>query len=452
MTSLSRVVWQEGMHLAQHHFQMQGRYFEDSLRFALDHLFYRPYGYAGMELDAEALRNGTVSVVHARGVLEDGLAFNIPEGDPAPTPLEIRQLFSPTQDSHLVHLTIPPYRPGQPNCAVEGDLERGSRRFLAETTFVRDETTGRDEQEVSLGKKNFRLVLDPIPEGVVSLPLARIKRDGTGNFVYDPTYVPPCIQIGASTQLMALVARMVEMLDAKSDSMLQDRRADRKGVAEYATHEVASFWLAHTIHASLGPLRYHRDTRAAHPEQLYVELARLGGALCTFALDAHPRTVPGYDHDRLGDCFLALERHIRTHLEVILPSSYIAVPLARQADYLYAAPINDQRCFGPSKWILGIRAAMGESEIITKATALVKICSQKHILRLVKEAYAGLTLEHIPSPPAGIAPRVDTQYFVVSRSGPCWEAIQKTKEIGIYVPEAFRSVELDLRVLLQGQG
>lgn len=450
MTSLSRVVWHEGMHLAQHHFQLQGKYFEDSLRFALSHLFYRPDGFAGLELDAEALRNGTVSVVHARGVLPDGLAFHIPEGDPPPTPLEIRELFSPTHDSHLVYLTIPPYRPGQPNCAVEGELDGASRRYIAETTFIRDETTGRDEQEVSLGRKNFRLSLDPLPEGVVSMPLARIRRDGTGNFIYDAEYVPPCLQIGASPQLMAMVARMVEMLDAKSDSMLQDRRADRKGIAEYASHEVATFWLAHTIHASLAPLRYHRDTRAAHPEQLYVELARLGGALCTFALDAHPRTVPGYDHDRLGDCFLALERHIRAHLDVILPSAYISIPLARQADYLYAGPVGDQRCFGPSRWFLGIRAAMGESEIISRVPTLVKVCSQRHILRLVKEAYAGLAVEHVPSPPAGIAPRVDTQYFLVSRSGPCWEAIVKTKEIGIYVPAAFRNVELDLRIMLQG--
>lgn len=451
MPALTRVVWQEGMHLAQHHFQHQGKYFEDTLRFAVEHLYYRPYGFAGLELDAEALRNGTVAVVHARGVLPDGLAFHVPEGDPPPRPLEIRELFSPTADSHLVYLSIPPYRPGQPNCAVEGDPEAANRRYVAESTFIRDETTGRDEQEVSLGRKNFTLSLEP-GEGMVSLPLGRIRRDGTGAFIYDPSYIPPILQIGASPELMALVARMVEMLDVKSESMLADRRADRKGVAEYASHEVASFWLAHTIHAALGPLRYHRDTRAAHPEQLYVELARLGGALCTFALDAHPRTVPSYDHDRLGDCFLALERHIRANLDVILPSSYLAVPLARQADYLYAAPVNDQRAFGPSRWFLGMRAALGESEIIRQAPALVKICSQKHILRLVKEAYAGLGLEHVPSPPAGIAPRVDTQYFLISRSGPCWEAIQKTREIGIYVPAAFQNVELDLRILMQGQG
>src|SRR5829696_6840949 len=102
MTELSRVVWSEGMHLAQHHFQAQSRYVEDSIHFALSQLFYMAYGLAGAELDAEALRNGTVALVHARGVMPDGLAFNIPQSDPPPAPLEIRELFSPTQDSHLV--------------------------------------------------------------------------------------------------------------------------------------------------------------------------------------------------------------------------------------------------------------------------------------------------------------------------------------------------------------
>src|SRR5438552_13880277 len=31
------------------------------------------------------------------------------------------------------------------------------------------------------------------------------------------------------------------------------------------------------------------ESRRAHPEQLYTELARLGGALCTFSLDSDPR-------------------------------------------------------------------------------------------------------------------------------------------------------------------
>src|SRR6202044_1342611 len=64
MKLLSRVVWSEGMYLGPHHFQVQSRYFEDSIQFATSSLWFSAYGLAGVDLDAHALENGTVSVLH----------------------------------------------------------------------------------------------------------------------------------------------------------------------------------------------------------------------------------------------------------------------------------------------------------------------------------------------------------------------------------------------------
>jgi type VI secretion system protein ImpJ len=86
MKQLSQVVWNEGMHLAQHHFQAQSRFYEDTVQFALSALFFRPYGLVACELDRDALKNDTVALVHARGVMPDGLAFDSPSSDPAPNP------------------------------------------------------------------------------------------------------------------------------------------------------------------------------------------------------------------------------------------------------------------------------------------------------------------------------------------------------------------------------
>ena len=172
------------MHLAQHHFQVQSRYFEESIQFALSHLFFASYGLAGYELDAAALRNGTVSLIHARGVMPDGLAFHIPDSDPAPDPLDIGPLFSPVHDSHRVLLTIPAHQRRGPNFALPNNGENAAVRYVAETALVLDETTGRDEKPISLGRKNFRLTLDDaIDDGMVSLPIARVRRDGTGHFI-----------------------------------------------------------------------------------------------------------------------------------------------------------------------------------------------------------------------------------------------------------------------------
>ena len=67
--------------------------------------------------------------------------------------------------------------------------------------------------------------------------------------------------------------------------------------------------------------------RDMHPEQLYLELARLAGALCTFTQDAHPREVPAYDHDDLGPCFHKLDEMIRYLLETVVPSNFVSLPL-----------------------------------------------------------------------------------------------------------------------------
>jgi type VI secretion system protein ImpJ len=447
MKQLSRVVWNEGMHLAQHHFQAQSRYFEDAIHFAVSSLFFAPYGLAGCELDVAALRNDTVSLVHARGVMPDGLPFDVPASDAPPEPLDVRELFSPTQDAHLVLLTIPAYRPERANFSVNGESEGATSRYRAESAPMLDDTTGRDERPVGVGRKNFRLALDVEPvTDAVSLPIARVRRDGAGHFMYDPEYVPPCLHVGASPRLTQSLQRLVEILDAKSESMGRGRRGSAE---EFARQEVASFWLLHAIDSSLPPLRHVLNVKRVHPEHLYLELGRLAGALCTFALDVHPRTLPLYDHDRLEECFGALDRHIRAHLEVVAPSARTMVPLRTTTPCLYSGAVTDQRAFGRARWILGIRSALTGAELAARVPQLAKVCSAKFTLELVRRAYPGMRIDHVPFPPASISPRADTQYFSIERAGPCWETLTSTHEIGVYLPDAIPEPEVELVVVTE---
>jgi len=83
--------------------------------------------------DREALLNGTLSLVHARGILPDGLVFQMPEADPLPPARNISELFSPVREHVTVYLAIPPRIPDGLNCALEGDGENTSARYLAES-------------------------------------------------------------------------------------------------------------------------------------------------------------------------------------------------------------------------------------------------------------------------------------------------------------------------------
>lgn len=448
MKFLSPVVWSEGMHLAQHHFQAQNRYFEEITAFAVESLFFRSWGLLHCELDADALLNGTVSLTHARGTMPDGLHFHFPEDEPPP-PLEIGELFSPVQESHLVLLAIPSHRAGQANCALPDDP--GDRRFRQRLESIPDELSGADEKQVAVGSKNFRLLLDHQPQdGLVVMPVARIRRDGRGHFLYDADYVPPCLQIGASEKLLQITARLVEILDAKSDALALERKSTQRPLAEWAGREIASFWLTHAVHAAASPMRHLLRTRSVHPERLYVEMSRLAGALCTFSLDAHPRDLPAYDHEELAGCFDALDKHIRKNLEIVLPSNTVVIPLQPAGQqYFFTATVPDERCFRQGAyWHLGVRSPAKGSEIATGVPRLAKLCSAEHIMRLVKEGLPGLSLEHVPSPPSEISPRLGSQYFRVHLDGPCWMLMAKANTTGVYLPGAIPDPELELTIVL----
>jgi type VI secretion system protein ImpJ len=437
------------MYLGPHEFQAQARYFEDAIHFATAALWFQGYGLVGCALDNDALANGTVSLVHASGIFPDGTPFHFPQSDAVPAVRPIAELFPPTRDTLTIFLGITERKSGARNCAVSG--EPGDARYFAEFRNCNDETSGGDGRPVPFRRKNVRLLLESELTGkIVSLPLARVRRDGSGHFVFDPDFVPPCLRITASERLMVMLRRLIEILEAKSTALSRSSSGSG-GLADFSSRDLANFWLMHAVNSGLAALRHHWISKRGHPEELFLEMSRLGGALCTFALDSHPRALPHYDHQHLGECFEKLDDHIRTHLETIVPTNCVSIPLTRTADSFYEAEITDTRCLGRARWVLGIHAAVGDAELIERTPQLVKLCSARFVGELVKRAMAGLTLTHLPSPPPAIPARVETQYFSVSRDGPFWDHIVQTHRVGIYVPGEFTDAELELLVLLDKQ-
>lgn len=444
------MVWSEGMYLGPHHFQAQSRYFEDSIQFATATLWYASFGLVGVELDAEALHNGTVSLVHARGILPDGLPFNMPESDALPDARAVADLFPPTRDFITVMLAIPPRKANGYNCAIDDDGVEA--RYLAETRVLHDENSGADERPVRLGRKNLRLLIDTEPPGdQLTLPIARVVRDGSGHYAYDPTFVPPVLQISASIRLMSMIKRLIGLLNEKSATVSSGRRTGSKTGLDYSTREIASFWLLHSVNSAIPPLEHLLAAKRGHPEELFVEMSRLAGALCTFALDSHPRELPSYDHHNLTECFEKLERHIRLHLETIIPTNCISIPLRPAGNYYWEGEVTDQRCLGRSRWVFAIHADMGEAELMAQTPKLIKVCTPPFVRELVKRALPGMALTHLPVPPPAISARVETQYFGISRSGPCWDHMIKAHQIGVYVPGEFPNPEVEILVVLDNQ-
>ena len=446
----SKIVWSDGMYLSSHHFQAQNRYFENSAHFVTTSLWRNAWGFADYQLSDDALRDGHVMLEHAQGMFEDGLAFDIPESDARPDLLDVASAFTPTSDHVVVSLAVPSWQLDGQNCSFAESPVAGTR-YTVETRMLNDDTTGRDERPVRLAKKNIQLTASQEPsDSLLTLPVARVKRDGTGHFVFDPTFVPPCVRLGASKYLMGMLMRLVGKIEDKASILTGDRDAFMGAFKSgLSGGQVSQFWLLHAMNSGLSPLRHLLYSKHGHPEQLFREMLRLAGALCTFGLDSHPDSLPAFDHRNPGACFAALDQHIRQHLDLAAPPEALKIPLHSLNQYFYAGKVDDQRCFARSRWILGIHSPIGEADLIAKVPKLVKICSSKFVTELVKRAVPGLTLSHLPVPPPDISARVDFQYFAISRSGPCWEHITKMATVGVYVPGEMPNPELTLMVLLE---
>jgi type VI secretion system protein ImpJ len=315
-----------------------------------------------------------------------------------------------------------------------------------------DEATGADERTIMVARKNLYLSADTEPPAdAVTLPVARVLREGAG-FVFDAAFIPPCVRISASEPLLLLTQRLIETLEQKTADLAAGSRADRKSPFDFSPREIASFWLRHAVNSALGPLRHLWMSKRSHPEELFLEMSRLAGALCTFLLDSHPRDLPPYAHNDLQSSFAALDRHIRKHLDALLPPNCILVPLTRSAEYFYDAEITDPRLFGRSRWILAVASAASTAEVITKTPQLVKFCSARFVTELVKRGLPGLALRHLPTPPPAVTPRLETEYFDVQRSGPCWDDLVKTRRAGVYAPGELPDPQLELLVILEQEG
>src|SRR5436190_4073651 len=140
MTRLQPVIWSKGTFLTPQHLQTQDRFIENTLRFQLEALNFRPWGFQSLQIDHGALSKGVFSVLSASGIFPDGLLFDIPDSDSGPPPKPLADCFQVGQDSIDVFLVIPHYRERGLN--VSAPTSGADTRFESAAVFPRDENTG----------------------------------------------------------------------------------------------------------------------------------------------------------------------------------------------------------------------------------------------------------------------------------------------------------------------
>ena len=454
MSIHNRVVWNKGMFLNPQQFQAQDQFVESALQFRFAASHFANWGITALNIDTDALSNGVFRVEKCSGVMPDGEPFDMPEGDDLAPSRKFAEHFPPTQDTLDIYLALPELRPRSRNVTIAASQTGASdgpvaTRYVAETRMVPDENSGAEEKPVLLARRTFRLLFgNEYRDGFVTLRIARLGRNAAGSVELSPQFVPPSLNLGSSPYLNMLLRRQIEILANKSATLSGPRRQRGKITAEFLPSETANFWLLHTVNTHLPELKHIWKVRKGHPETAYACMLRLAGALATFSLEARPENLPDYDHDDLGRCFTLLDQNIRDLMETVIPSKFVAIPLEPRDRFIWGGTVTEDQYFRDSQFYLAVSAKMGIDDIIRKVPQIVKVSSQDDIQQIVRSALPGITLRHVPVPPAAIPIRLDNQYFVLNQSGPLWDTVKLSRQIAVHAPGEIAEPKMEVLIVL----
>lgn len=440
-----KVLWTEGMFLGPQHLQQADRYHEDQLRRAVNVLRPLSWGLTALHVNADALGNGEFVLSRCAGVLPDGLAVDVPDFDGAPPSRPIEGVFDPKKSTLSVYLAAPRDRQGSPLASREGTSDGRPTRFRARTASTSDDNAGGAEREVTLAARNLRVLFEGEPlEDCSTLKIAEIGRTATGKYQLVEGYVPPSLSVAASPALTTILRRILEILSAKSDELAKQRRERSKGLVEFTMSEAANFWFLHTVNAFIPALAHFHQNPGTHPETVYLEIARLAGELTTFASDGHPKDLPRYDPEDLRSTFAGLEAKVRGLMETIIPSKCSPIQLDKVRETLFSGRLSDDRVLDGGQLYLAVMSGVPEEKVAREVPLKAKVSASDRVDQLIAAALRGLTLRHLPAPPAEIPVQPGRVYFQVDKSGDHWEAVKKSRSIAFYVPPEFTQLRLEL--------
>jgi type VI secretion system protein ImpJ len=456
----SKVLWGEGLFLRPQHFQRQDAYHEWRLADSMHALHPFAWGVRRLRVDTDALANGVLRLTELQLILPDGEMFNAPQEDELPETLSLANV--PAGVAEIVfHAALAPLRTHATNFSAAdggGDAGNGSAigsghaagsvRYAQHNAQAPDWFTGAAQAELAVLRRSLRLLPDGDPRGhLVSVPLLRVRRSGTGAFELDARFIPPALSIAAVPALVSLLRRLMDTLQAKVDALYGFHREPSKHVIEFRSGDVASFWLLHTAssaYAGLSHLHHHPEL---HPERLYQRLLELAGALMTFSKRFSLANLPAYSHEAPERAFTEIDHMLRELLETVISTRYFAIALEQVKPSFFNGRIDSQKVTASTTLILAVQAGLPAAEVIDIIPVRLKAGAPDDVDKLVLSAMAGVRLTHMPQVPAAIPVRPGAYYFQLDSRGPLYERMLQAQTLTLYAPSGIPELNLELYAL-----
>ncbi len=439
MTWHNKVLWTEGMFLQPQHFQQQDRFNARQLDGRLAASVAWPWGFSSLQVDEAALLQGQVMLTAARGVLPDGLAFSVPDDDPAPPAFDVP---ADARDQ-LVVLAVAQSRPGVTDSDVEGGESAMPPRWRAADIEAADvHATSLRQAPLQVGRLNLRLMLArDANEGYTVMGAVRIvERRADGRVLLDSTYVPPLLHAPAHAVLDSHLREVHGMLHQRGEALgARLAQPGRAGVGE-----IVDFLLLQAINRHQPLLAHLQRLPVLHPERLYDLCLGLAGELSTFRESRRPVAYPAYRHDDLAGCFRAVMTDLRQSLSMVLEQTALPIELQERKYGIRVAIVSDVELLRSAVFVLAVNAQMPGEALRARFPTQVKIGPAERIRDLVNLQLPGVTLRALPVAPRQIPYHAGFTYFELeTRGNELWKQLETSGGLAMAIAGEFPGLALE---------
>lgn len=440
-----RPLWTEGAFLAPQQFQQQANweaYLNDCVaRLALAY----PWGVLKAEFDEGALAVSRLNAQHLVIRFPDGTLLDSQVSDNLPAALDISLLRG--RDSATVLLALPLLHANGGNVDSSGRGER-PQRYRQEWASVQD-LLGDDSTDMAVMRYAASLRYEHEENNeYLTCPVARLVRNGQGQWSLDAGFVPPLLAFSASPSLQAQLLQLTRQLKAKRQRLMGMRRESNQRMADFAVADVSLFWLLNALNSHEPVLNALMAQPQLPPELIYRELARLAGSLLTFSLEHDTDAIPVYRHEAPEQVFPPLFALLSALLEASLPSRVMAIELLHEGNFWKGA-LHDARLREEADLYLSVRSTLPAHQLQSQFALLCKAGSPDDVADIVNVALNGVPLKPLSHVPAAIPMRLENQYFALELTHPAAVAMLAAGSCAFYVPGTLGDIQLELFAVLR---
>ena len=432
-------VWAEGLFLRPQHFQAADAAHSSAVHARIDGIASHAWGILELQIDDDLARGSQAGVRRLLCVLPDGEVIQIPGSNPPPPAFDVDAQIR----SELLFLTLPARQEGAVAFAAPASNEASIARYhIVEREAVDATDPERRSETIEVGAPNIRFGVEPADlAGRTKIGIARVREVQGRQIIWDDTYIPPLLDIRASSTMSGFLIDILGRLEQRQDELSVRAVEGTQG----GTETFAAFLLLQLLNRWQPEMRHLQTLERVHPERLFSAFVALAGELATFTrTDRRPETFPVYDHENLEACFRPVLEALRAGLSTEFSRSAQQLDLKRLQPGAYASTITDRSLYDQGRFYLAVSSRVPTEEIRRALPSVVKIGSVAKMQQLVQAALPGVPLTPVATPPSQIRVLPNFVYFELDRSAPDWRDFATAPALGLHIAGDWPDLQLEL--------